>query len=90
MADTKSEFDEQLHRDIEKLQKQVQELEACIAEHVKVEEALRSSEEKYRSLMDNLPGTVARINTNGTFIFVNKHFLYLSGLSRDEVIGHGP
>jgi PAS domain S-box-containing protein len=44
---------------------------------------------QYRSLLDGVPGTVARIDLNGRYLFVNKYFLALTGLSADRVIGHG-
>jgi PAS domain S-box-containing protein len=53
-------------------------------------ERLRESEEKYRTLVDNLPGTVARIDTNGKFLFINNHYLHLTDLSAGDIIGHGP
>ena len=82
--------EELIHGDVDKLKKRVKELERLVEKHEQMEEALLSSKEKYRSLMYNLPGTVARINTEGKFLFVNQHFLRLAGLTPEEIIGHGP
>jgi two-component system CheB/CheR fusion protein len=90
MSGEKNKSKENLLQDIQKQQKHIQELESRISEHAEAENDLRSSEEKYRSLMDNLPGTVARIDTEGKFLFVNKHFLKLSGLTEEDIIGKGP
>ena len=87
MADKSEEL---MHGDIDKLKQRVKELEGLVAKHEQMEDALLSSKEKYRSLMDNLPGTVARVNAEGKFLFVNQHFLHLSGLTPEEIIGHGP
>lgn len=85
-----SKTKEHLHKEVTKLQQHVKDLEDLIAQHRQMEDALRNSKEKYRSLMDNLPGTVARINTEGKFLFVNQHFLHLSGLASEDIVGHGP
>ena len=42
---------------------------------------------QYRSLIDNVPGAVARIDLTPKYVFVNKQFLMLTGLVEEQVIG---
>ena len=45
------------------------------------------SEEKYRTLVDNLPLGVYRILSDGTTEFINPYFIEKLGFSTDEVVG---
>ncbi len=49
---------------------------------------LVTSEEKYRTLVDNLPLGVYRILRDGTTEFVNPYFVEKLGYSTDEVVGY--
>jgi len=49
---------------------------------------LISSEEKYRTLVDNLPLSVYRILYDGTTEFVNPYFTEKLGYTTDEVVGN--
>jgi PAS domain S-box-containing protein len=49
--------------------------------------ALRESEEKYRTLIENSSDAVLIIDTNGYFSLVNKKFCEISGYSLEEVEG---
>jgi PAS domain S-box-containing protein len=42
-----------------------------ITEHKQAEEALRESEEKWRSLVSNTPDTIINLDRNGTILFIN-------------------
>ncbi len=49
---------------------------------------LVTSEEKYRTLVDNLPLGVYRILSDGTTEFINPYFVEKLGFSTDEVVGY--
>jgi PAS domain S-box-containing protein len=50
---------------------------------------LQERADQYRSLLDSVPGSVARIDLQGKYLFVNKYFLALTGMTYDSVIGRG-
>ncbi len=49
---------------------------------------LVSSEEKYRTLVDNLPLGVYRILSDGTIEFVNPYLINTLGFDSDDMVGH--
>jgi PAS domain S-box-containing protein len=59
-------------------------------QHEKEITQLKDSVTQYRSLLDGVPGTVARLDLAGRYLFVNKYFLSLTGLPLERIIGHGP
>jgi PAS domain S-box-containing protein len=56
-------------------------------EQKKTEEALKSSEEKYKALFENAPLSYQSLDEKGRFIDVNPSWLRTLGYERDEVIG---
>lgn len=56
-------------------------------ERKKAEEVLRDSEEKYRTLLEEVPIGICNIDVTGKCTFVNKRFEEVSGYNRDEVLG---
>jgi PAS domain S-box-containing protein len=62
-----------------------------ITERKKVEDALRESESKFRTIFENSPYPIA-INSNPGYKFleVNRAFLNASGFTEEEIIGRDP
>lgn len=58
-----------------------------LRERVRTEEVLRESEERFRSVLENLRLSAMVLDTTGHVLFANDHLLNLSGWTRDEVIG---
>lgn len=58
-----------------------------LAERKKAEEALRASEALYQSLVDNIPQNILRKDREGRFVFGNKSFCKVLGVSLDELVG---
>ncbi|MDQ1331552.1 MAG: hypothetical protein QG578_1820, partial [Thermodesulfobacteriota bacterium] len=52
-----------------------------------VENALRESEERYRSLYNNTPAMLHSVDPDGRLVSVSGHWLDVMGYERDEVIG---
>lgn len=60
-----------------------------IAERRRAEEALRSSEARYRTLFDESRDAVYIAERDGTFIEANQSLMDLTGYSKDEMAGLG-
>ncbi|MCP4577721.1 MAG: PAS domain S-box protein, partial [Deltaproteobacteria bacterium] len=71
----------------EELEQKVKELERAIAQvksKNKINEALRESEEKFRSLVDNAPNFVTILNLDGSIQYINRT---VPGIHPEEVVG---
>lgn len=53
----------------------------------KFEAALRISEERYRSVVEDQPQVISRFKADGTLTFVNKNYCQLFGKKCDELVG---
>jgi diguanylate cyclase (GGDEF)-like protein/PAS domain S-box-containing protein len=62
-------------------------LEQEITGHKQTEEALRESEERYRTLVDNASDIVFRTDNTGHFTFVNPAALRIIGYEEEEIVG---
>ncbi|MGO8816186.1 MAG: PAS domain S-box protein [Terriglobia bacterium] len=60
-----------------------------ITQRLEAEEALRYSEEKYRSIVMNIPDVVWTIDTLGRFAFISPNIERLSGYKAEEVLAGG-
>ena len=58
-----------------------------ITERKLAEAALRESEEKYRTILENIEDGYYEVDLAGNFIFFNEFICRMSGLTWDEVIG---
>jgi len=54
----------------------------------RVEQALRSSQDRYRMLVENMIEGLATVDDRGIISFINKKFLEAQGFTPEEVIGH--
>ena len=52
-----------------------------------MEQEIKSSEQKYRLLVENQSDLVVEINNRGEFLFVNPAFIKLLGIGKDALIG---
>ena len=78
MLDSLKERERQIEDYAKTLERKVQERTADLV----------SSEEKYRTLVDNLPLSVYRILYDGTTEFINPYFTEKLGYTTDEVVGN--
>ncbi len=58
-----------------------------ITEQTLTEEALRESEEKYRTILENMEEGYYEVDLAGNFTFVNDAMCRIRSISRDELIG---
>lgn len=58
-----------------------------ITERKRTEEALRASEERFRTIFENANDGILHIDQSGTIIDVNSKLEETSGFSRDELVG---
>lgn len=59
-----------------------------ITDFKNAEEQLREREALYRTIFENSPFSVALINLSGQFVDINEKFARITGIPRDEAIGH--
>ncbi len=58
-----------------------------ITERKQTEEALQQSEERYRTIIDEMDEGYQEVDLAGNFTFFNEAFLKIFGYSRDEIMG---
>ncbi len=58
-----------------------------VTEHMKAEERLKESEEKYRRVVDNVLDVIIVCDIDGTFIFVSPQSFNILGYKPEEIVG---
>lgn len=71
-------------RELAKMRQRVEELQALEKQRLQTEEALKESEEKWRSLVENAPDLICTVDRDGNILFINQA---ASGISAEESIG---
>jgi diguanylate cyclase (GGDEF)-like protein/PAS domain S-box-containing protein len=78
----------QLMTELETMRRRLERLEAAEAEYLRVADALRESEEKYRILLDESSDPIFMFNNEGEYRYVNKAFADGVGKRLEEIIGN--
>ncbi len=71
----------------EELEQRIRELEKEFAKRKQAEDELRESEEKYRSILENMQEGYWEVDLAGNFTFFNDALCKFFGYSRDELRG---
>lgn len=69
------------------LEEKVREMESEISMRKQAQEALRESEERYRSLVETMNEGLQIEDENGVISYVNDKLCRMLGVSRDEIVG---
>jgi PAS domain S-box-containing protein len=78
---------EQLINELMELRRRTAELEALETERKRAEEALRASENQYRTLFEKSPDSITLVDKSGVVIDCNKSTEELIGYSKQEIVG---
>jgi PAS domain S-box-containing protein len=88
LADFFSRYPEIVRREFESREER---LSAELADLRRIEEALRVSEERYRTLVESAPEAILVLDVNtGRFVDANENAVRLFGLEREELFKIGP
>ena len=78
---------EQLVNELVELRQRIADLEKLEVKRKRTEEALRKSEERYRTILDNIEDGYFEVDIAGNFTFFNGFLCRMLGYSIDEMIG---
>jgi len=85
LQETRRKLEKEIKKQNEDLSKTIEFLKQEVSDHMEAEEALRESEEKYRSLFQESRDAVYITNRDGSFVEVNQSYLDLFGYTRKEI-----
>jgi len=83
----RDQLEEQVEKRTAELSKTIEFLKEEVTEHMRAEEALRESEEKYRALFQESREAIYITTREGKFVDINQSFLDLFGYTREEMAG---
>jgi len=72
---------------VRKLEQKMLQLEKEVQERRETEEILRESEEKYKSILDNIEDGYYEVDLSGNFVFFNNSMCKMLGYTRSELLG---
>ena len=75
-----------LIQELVSLRKRIAELSQYESQRKKAEDALRESEDKHKSLIENIPGIILTIDLEGKVTFVSKRTMETLGYENSEMI----
>jgi PAS domain S-box-containing protein len=78
---------EQLVNELVELRQRIADLEKLEVKRKRTEEALRKSEERYRTILDNIEDGYFEVDIAGNFTFFNGFLCRMLGYSIDEMMG---
>lgn len=71
----------------EELERKVLELETKVVKSASTEQALRQSEKKYRTLLENLPQKIFHKDRNSVYVSCNENYATDLNIRPDEIVG---
>jgi len=74
-------------KELTHLRRRIAELEAAGRKRNQFEETLRQSEEKYRTILENIEDGYYEVDLAGNFTFLNDSMCRIQGYPRDELMG---
>ncbi len=84
----KKKLKSQLISELAAMRQHMAELERITYEQRSAGEALRSSEERYRAVVEDQTEVITRFKADGTITFVNDVFCRFFGKKQEELVGH--
>jgi len=82
----KNRAKKQLLNELTEMRQRIAELEALETERKRAEEALRESEEKYRTILESIEDGYFEVDIRGNFTFFNDSMCKISGYTKDELM----
>ncbi|MCH8864334.1 MAG: PAS domain S-box protein, partial [Chloroflexi bacterium] len=74
-------------KELEETRRRIAELETAVAERKQAEEALRESEERFRSVAETAIDAIISADSHGTIVYWNSAAETIFGFSAEEIVG---